>query len=304
MRVVIAGGSGFLGRALSARLVAGGHDVTILTRSATDRPGGPRVVLWTPNGHADVWLHALDGADAIVNLTGAGIADRRWTPARKAELRSSRLLPTQSLVHAIESVGRRPNVFIQGSGIGYYGASLDDREIDESRPAGGDFLGRLCVEWESAAAPIAALGCRVVYVRTGLVMGRHGGALPKMALPFRLFAGGPTGTGRQYMPWIHLDDWIALVAWAIGSPTVAGPLNACAPAPVTNETFARTLGHALGRPSWLRAPAVALHLILGTEFADLLLLNGQRAIPRRARDLQFSFSHSELDEALADLFPV
>lgn len=304
MRVVIAGGSGFLGRALSARLIAGGHDVTILTRGAADRPGGPRVVIWNPDGHADIWLRALDGADAIVNLAGAGIADRRWTPARKAELRSSRLRPTQSLAHAIETVGQRPSVFIQGSGIGYYGASLDDREIDESHRAGGDFLGRLCVEWESSAAPIATLGCRVVYVRTGLVMGRDGGALPKMALPFRLFAGGPTGTGRQYMPWIHLDDWVALVAWAIGNPAVAGPLNACAPAPVTNDAFARALGRALGRPSWLRAPAFALHLALGTEFADLLLLNGQRAIPRRARDLQFSFSHGDLDAALADLFPV
>jgi uncharacterized protein (TIGR01777 family) len=303
MRVVIAGGSGFLGRALSARLIAGGHDVTILTRGATDRPGGPRVVLWNPNGHADVWLRALDGADAIVNLTGAGIADRRWTPARKAELRSSRLLPTQSLVHAIESVGRRPSVFIQGSGIGYYGASLDDREIDESQPAGGDFLGRLCVEWESSAAPIAALGCRMVYMRTGLVMGREGGALPKMALPFRLFAGGPAGTGRQYMPWIHLDDWIALVAWAIGNPAVAGPLNACAPTPVTNATFARALGDALGRPSWLRAPAFALRLALGAEFADLMLLNGQRAVPRRALERRFSFSHGELGAALSDLFP-
>jgi uncharacterized protein (TIGR01777 family) len=301
MRVVIAGGSGFLGRALSARLIAGGHDVTILTRGATDRPGGPRVVLWNPDGTADVWLRALDGADAVVNLAGAGIADRRWTPARKAELRASRLPSTQSLAHAIETVGQRPSVFIQGSGIGYYGASLDDREIDESHQAGGDFLGRLCVEWESAAAPIAALGCRVVYVRTGIVLGRDGGALPKMALPFRLFAGGPTGSGRQYMPWIHVDDWVALVAWAIGNPAVAGPLNACAPAPVTNDAFARALGRALGRPSWLRAPAFGLHLALGRELSELLLLNGQRAIPRRALALHFHFSHADLDDALGAL---
>jgi uncharacterized protein (TIGR01777 family) len=302
MRVVIAGGSGFLGRALSARLIAGGHDVAVLTRGATDRPGGPRVVIWSPDGRADVWLRAIDGADAVVNLAGAGIADRRWTAARRAELRDSRLLPTRSLAHAIETVGRRPSVFIQGSGIGYYGASLDDREIDETHQAGSDFLGRLCVEWESAAAPIAALGCRVAYIRTGIVLGRAGGALPKMALPFRLFAGGPTGSGRQYMPWIHIDDWVALVAWAIGNVAVAGPLNACAPVPVTNDTFARALGRALGRPSWLRAPAFALHLALGREFSELLLLNGQRAIPRRALERQFHFSYADLDEALADLF--
>lgn len=300
MRVVIAGGSGFLGQALTRQLVAGGHHVTVLTRGESG--GEPRVdvVLWNPDGTADIWARAMDGADAVINLSGAGIADRRWTPARKALLRSSRIGPTRSLIAGIETCRHRPSVFVQGSAVGYYGASLDDRPIDESHAPGGDFLGRLCVEWEAAAEPASALGCRLVTVRTGLALSGRGGVLPPIARPFRFFAGGPVGTGRQYFPWIHVHDWVALVAWAIGNPGIGGALNASAPNPVTNEEFSRTIARTLGRPNWLRVPPFALRTLLGAEMANAVLLNGQRVVPARAVDAGFRFQFADVDEALRD----
>lgn len=298
MRVVIAGGSGLLGRALTRNLVAGGHHVTVLTRSESRDAPGVEAVLWNPDGKADVWARALDGADAVVNLSGAGIADRPWTPARKSLLRSSRLDPTHSLMAGVESCRYRPSVFVQGSAVGYYGASLEDRPIDESCPAGTDFLGRLCVEWESAAQPAADLGCRLVTVRTGLVLDARGGVLPPIARPFRFFVGGPVGTGRQYFSWIHVHDWVALVAWAIGNMAIAGPLNASAPHPVTNDQLSRALAHALGRPCWLRVPPFALRTLLGVEMADAVLLNGQRVVPTRALASGFRFQFTDVDQAL------
>lgn len=298
MHVVIAGGSGFLGGELTRRLVAGGHDVTILTRGAARAEPGASVVLWQPNGAADIWARALDGADAIVNLSGAGIADRRWTPARKALLRRSRIDPTRSLVTGVETCRHRPSVFVQGSAVGCYGASLDDRPIDESHAPGSDFLGRLCVEWEAAAQPVSALGCRLVVLRTGLALSSRGGVLPPIARPFRLFAGGPVGSGRQYLPWIHVNDWVALVAWAIGNTSIAGPLNASAPNPVTNDEFSRALAHALGRPSWLRVPPFVMRTLLGAEMADAILLNGQRVVPTKAVAEGFRFQFTDVERAL------
>jgi uncharacterized protein (TIGR01777 family) len=300
MRVVIAGGSGFLGQALTRQLVAGGHQVTVLTRSDSGSQPGVDVVLWNPDGTADIWARALDGADAIVNLSGAGIADRRWTAARKALLRSSRINPTRSLIAGVETCRHRPSVFVQGSAVGYYGASLDDRPIDESHQPGVDFLGRLCAEWEAEAEAAAALGCRLVTIRTGLALSAGGGVLPPIARPFRLFAGGPVGTGRQYFPWIHVRDWVALVAWSLGNTAIDGPINASAPNPVTNEDFSRALADALGRPNWLRVPPFALHLLLGAEMANAVLLNGQRVIPARAVDAGFRFQFADVDEALSD----
>jgi uncharacterized protein (TIGR01777 family) len=300
MRVVIAGGSGFLGQALATQLAAGGHQVTILTRKGSHDGGGIDSVLWNPDGTADIWARALDGADAVVNLSGAGIADRRWTRARKSLLRASRVQSTRSLVAGISTCRHRPSVFIQGSAVGYYGASLDDRPMDEHQPAGGDFLASLCVEWEAAAEGAAALGCRVVTIRTGLALSAAGGVLPAVARPFQLFAGGPIGTGRQYMSWIHVHDWIALAAWAMGNTAISGPINATAPTPATNEAFSNALGRALGRPSWLRVPAFALRALVGAELAEAALLNGQRVVPARALESGFRFLFPDLDAALED----
>ncbi len=300
MKVIIAGGSGLLGRALAARLMAARHEVVVLSRQGS-HDARPRRVRWTPDGSSGDWAREVDGAAAVVNLTGAGLADRRWTKARRVVLRESRVLSGRSLVAAVEAAARRPAVFVQVSGVNYYGASQGDRVIDETAPAGGDFLARLCIDWEAAAEPVMALGCRLVVLRTGVVLDQRAGALPLMALPFRMFVGGPLGTGRQYLSWIHRDDWTRLAAWAMATPEASGALNAAAPGPVTNGDFARALGRALHRPCWLPVPAFALHLALG-EMADLTVLNGGRVVPARAAALGFTFDHPTVAGALGDVF--
>jgi uncharacterized protein (TIGR01777 family) len=307
MRIVIAGGSGFLGSGLSARLRAARHDVVVLTRDgAQSRRGGSRdtearairFAHWTPNGETGDWTREIDGADAIVNLAGAGIADQRWSAARKRLIWNSRILSTKSLVAALRTVARRPSVLIQGSAEGFYGAFANGPTIDESSPPGSDFLAQLCVAWEAEAQPAAALGCRLVIGRTTVVLSRDGGALPRMMMPFRLFAGGPIGSGRQVMSWIHIDDWIEMVLWAIEKSGVSGPVNLAAPEPVTNAEFSRALGRAMHRPSWLPVPGFALRVIVGEMANDALLL-GHRILPKRAQELGYVFRHPRIDEALA-----
>lgn len=299
MRCVIGGGSGLLGSALAARLAGRGDEVVVLTRHAgLSDLAGVRNVQWVPDGSLGPWSREIDGADVVVNLGGASIAGGRWTAQRKAILRSSRIGSTTSLVAAIQAAARRPATFVQGSAVGYYGAHVDGPTFDEQSEPGRDFLADMAVDWENAAAPVAALGCRLVTVRTAVVLARGDGALPKMALPFRFFAGGPVGSGRQYMSWITVDDWVALVEWVIDTPAVAGAINASAPSPVTNAEFSAAIGRALRRPSWLRAPAFALRAMLG-EMAEALLLRGQRVVPARAVAAGFVFQHASIDEALA-----
>ena len=300
MPIVIAGGSGFLGRALARALAQDGHEVVILTRQPRARSrDGARAVAWTPDGSVGPWASTISGAAALINLAGESIAARRWTAPQKRRIRDSRLLATRSLVGAIEQAPTPPAVFISGSATGYYGP-LDDRIVTEDHPSGADFLARVAVDWETAAMGAQAR-TRVVCVRTGLVLARDGGALPKMLPPFRVGAGGPVGSGRQYWPWIHQQDWLDLVRFAIRHAAVTGPLNATAPAPVTNAEFARALGRALRRPAWLPAPAFALKLLLG-EMAEALLLSGQRAIPAKAERLGFAFAFKHLDDALRSVF--
>jgi len=306
MRIVIAGGSGFLGTALSARLRAARHDVVVLTRDA-DPARGPgsskaessavRHAHWTPNGDAGAWAREIDAADALVNLAGAGIADKRWSAARKRILWNSRILSTKSLINALRTVARRPAVLIQGSAAGYYGAFENGPTIDESSPPGSDFLAELCVAWEAEAQAAVSLGCRLVVTRSSVVLSKGGGALPRMMLPFTLFAGGPIGSGRQVMSWIHLDDWIEMVLWAIEKSSVSGPINLAAPEPVTSAEFSRSLGRAMHRPSWLPVPGFALRLIVG-EMANDALLRGHRILPKRAQELGYVFRHPKVDEAL------
>jgi uncharacterized protein (TIGR01777 family) len=298
VQIVIAGGSGFLGRALVRRLEHDGHRVRVLTR----RPTSDRDVAWMPTAdgeHAQPgpWAQALDGVDAVVNLAGEGIADRRWSEQRKRALRASRLLPTRSLVTAIRSVARPPAAFISGSAVGYYGPHGNEL-VTESTPPGADVLGRLSVEWEQEAERASAT-TRVVRVRTGLVLHPDGGVLSKMLLPFRLGAGGQFGSGTQYMPWIHLDDWVALVLWLMTHRDADEAFNASAPTPVTNAEFTRALGRTLRRPTFMRVPAAALRLLLG-ELAESLL-TGQRAIPARAEGMGFQFRFSEIEPALRGL---
>lgn len=293
MRIVLAGGSGFLGRALRTRLQRDGHTVTVLTRS----PRTPDEVAWTPDAKAGAWASALDSADGIVNLAGEGIAERRWNDARKRALRDSRLVSSRSIVAALRQSPAPPPVLVSASAVGYYGPCGDER-VTESTPPGSDFLSQLCVEWEREADQASAT-TRVALVRTGLVLHPDGGALKEMLLPFKLGAGGPMGSGSQYMPWIHLDDWVSLVLWLIATSGARGAFNGTAPTPVTNREFARALGRALGRPAIVPAPAFALRMLLG-EFADSLL-TGQRAVPARSVELGFTFRFHNLDDALANL---
>jgi uncharacterized protein (TIGR01777 family) len=300
MKIVIAGGSGFLGRPLADTLAAEGHEVIILTRaSGTPRPG-VRFVPWKPDGRSGAFARDLDGADAVVNLAGESIAGARWTAEHKAAILDSRLKATRSLADAINRAAHPPAVFLSGSAVGYYGP-LGDDIVTEDTPAGSDFLAGVCVKWEAEANRASSPRTRVVCIRTGLVLEKDGGALPQMLLPFKLFGGGPVGSGRQYWPWIHRDDWIGLVRWALGKDTVSGPMNATAPNPVTNRAFAAALGRALHRPAILPAPAFALRLMLG-EMADALLLSGQRAIPAKAQHQWYTFRYEMLDNALTAVF--
>jgi hypothetical protein len=302
MKTVVAGGTGLLGCPLAARLLAEGHDVVILTRGSA-RSGGvarARFVTWTPDGTVGPWAGEIDGASLVINLTGESIAGRRWSSAHKERIRESRLQATRSLVEAVRRASAPPAVFVNGSAVGYYGPHGDEI-VTESTPPGADFLATVCVQWEAEASRVASAATRLICVRTGLVLDGSGGALPQMLPPFKFGVGGPVGSGRQYWPWIHHDDWLALVLWAIDTPQASGPINATAPVPVSNADFARALGRALSRPALLPAPAFALRLLLG-EMADALLLSGQRALPAVAERLGFPFRYPRIDDALRAIF--
>lgn len=301
MTIVLAGGSGFLGRALQQHFARAGHTIRLLSRRP---PSTPAQVQWQPDGTAGPWSHALADADLIVNLAGEGIADKRWSPERKAALRTSRVLPARSLARALANLPARPRILVTSTAIGYYGAHGDE-PVTEETPPGSDFLARLCVEWEHEAAAAASETTSVALVRTGIVLHPHGGALQSMLLPFRLGVGGPLGSGRQFWSWIHLDDWLALVSWIAmsdaapgGRPTVT-TWNATAPNPVTNAEFSTVLGRVLHRPAILPTPAFALRLALG-EFSTFLT-TGARVLPARAERDGFRFRFPRLEPALADL---
>ena len=295
MTIVIAGGSGFLGRKLTKRFGIEGHKVIILSR----RPSGAgSEVAWLPDGNAGALPQHLEGVDAVVNLAGENVADKRWTTARKAALKNSRILSTRTLVRAIAACAHRPKVFVSGSAVGYYGPHGDE-PVTESTPAGSDFLARLSVEWEAEARSVESDATRLVIVRTGLPLDRDEGALAKMLLPFRLCLGATVASGDQFMPWIHVDDWTAMVDWLIENDRAAGVFNASAPAPVTNRTFTQTLAGVLHRPAILHAPAFALRAALG-EMASMLI-HGQRVLPAAAEQLGFRFTHRALGPALESL---
>ncbi len=303
MNIVISGATGFLGRPLTAALAASGHHVTILSRgtSKTARDLPAQTIAWTPDGSAGgSWAAAIDRADVVVNLAGESIAGRRWTAAQKRLILDSRVLATRSLAEAIGRSSKPPAVFVSGSAVGFYGP-LQDQIVTEDTPAGRDFLSGVSVRWEEEAMRAQGAGTRVVCVRTGVVLERDGGALPRMLPPFWIGAGGPVGSGRQYWPWIHRDDWVGLVQFLIDTPAASGPVNATAPNPVTSREFARALGRAIHRPAFMPAPGFALKLLLG-EMADALLLSGQRAVPAQAQRLGYTFRFKTIDDALRALF--
>lgn len=307
VRVTVTGGTGFLGRALVRHLLSEGAEVTVLTRQ--DPSGSPlpgvQLLSWParPSGDVDApWQQAIREADAVVHLAGASIGQGRWTPSRKAEIQESRIRSTAAVVEAVRHASSRsdgPGVILSASAVGYYGP-CGDEEVTEAHPPGSDFLARVCRAWEGEIRGAEKAGVRVVRLRTGLVLDAGEGALPAMLRPFRLGGGGPLGPGRAWVPWIHREDWVRLVTYAVNHHDLVGAVNLCAPLPVRQGDFARALGRRLRRPARLRAPAWALRLALG-EMADGLLLSGQRAIPTAARSVGFEFAHPDLEEALASL---
>ena len=290
MKIVVAGGTGFLGTPLVSQLRAGGNDVSVLTRGQA----GAGLITWSPNGTIGPWAVAIDGADVVINLAGESIAGRRWTEAHKVRIRDSRILATRSIVSAIHAAARKPSMLVNASAVGYYGSRGNETLTEESAP-GSDFLATVCRAWE-AEAESAANASRVILLRSAPVLESDGGALPQMARPFRFFVGGPVGSGRQYWSWIHRDDWVAIVKWALQTD-VSGALNLAAPTPITNREFAETLGRVLRRPAVMPAPPLALRLALG-EMADVLLFS-QRVIPAKAERLGFRFRYPTLEPALA-----
>jgi uncharacterized protein (TIGR01777 family) len=295
MRVVVAGGTGFIGRRLVVRLRQKGHEVAVLSRG-TGAPGLPPEVRVVPWAEGTAWESAVDGTDGIVNLAGENVA-RRWTAPAKDRILRSRLDGIAKLSAAIGRAKRRPAVLVSASAVGFYGARGDEELTEEAAP-GDDFLARTCVAWEGAARALETLGVRVVRLRIGVVLAKDGGALAKMLPAFRAFAGGPVGSGEQWMSWIHRDDLVDLIVFALENPEASGVLNGTAPNPVRNRDFASALGRVLHRPAIVPAPAAAVRLVFG-EMATVIL-DGQRVMPKRAFDVGFRFRFPDLDAALHD----
>ena len=298
MKILVAGSSGLVGTALVRALVKDGHTVCRLVRPGTvvkNEMNDGFQVAWNPAtgelGGAGV------GADAVVNLAGASIADGRWSPARKAVLRSSRIDTTRSLVGALAKMNARPRVLVSASATGFYGNRGDELLTEESLP-GNDFLSSLAREWEAEALKTEAIGIRVVLARFGIILARDGGALPRMMLAFRYFAGGKIGSGQQWMSWISLADVIEILRFALEHGKVRGPINVISPEPMQNAEFTRTLASVMRRPALFPAPAFALRLALG-EMADALLLSSQRVLPQNLEKLGYHFLHADLKSALA-----
>lgn len=304
MRFIITGGSGLIGTELVNDMASDGHEMVVLSRNparVTGMPASVQVVGWDGKT-AEGWGHLADGAAAIINLAGESIAGQnplagRWTAERKHAILHSRLQATGAVMQAIQQAQAKP-ALIQSSAVGYYGPRADE-DLTETASAGSDFLADVCKQWEAAAQPAAQAGARLVIFRTGVVISMQGGALPFMVLPYRLFNGGPLGSGKQWFPWIHLEDEVAAIRYFAENTSTHGVYNLCAPNPLTNNDFGKTIGKVLGRPHWLPAPGFAIKLALGE--LSTLLLDGQRQIPSRLMKSSFRYKFSEAESALRDL---
>lgn len=295
-RVLITGATGLVGSQLAALLTTGGHEVIRLARAPeTDRAGQ---IAWDPRKSFAPGDARLEGIDVVIHLAGENVGAGRWTEARKARIRDSRIGPTRLLAEALARMERKPEAFLCASAVGWYG-DRGDEILDESAPAADTFLGRACAEWEAAADPARAAGIRTVHLRLGVVLSPQGGALAKMLPPFLAGVGGPFGDGRQWLPWITIDDVVGAFLFAMGTPSLAGPVNICQE-PVRVGDFAKSLGRVLSRPAFIPAPAAALRLAFG-EMADALLLASVRTVPTRLREAGYRFRHGTVEEGLRHL---
>ncbi len=300
MKIIITGGSGLIGRALTASLAQAGHEVIVLSRkpeAVKNLPAGARAEKWDGQS-AQGWSQWIDSNTAIVNLAGATISER-WTDTHKQAIRESRLNAGRAIVAAVKAAAEKPSVVVQSSAVGYYGPRGSE-EIGEDASAGSDFLASVATDWEGSTAELEQLGVRRVIVRTGVVLDKRGGALPLMALPVKLFVGGPLGGGQQYLPWIHLDDEVAAIRFLIENSTTKGVYNLSAPQPVTNAEFVKVLGKVLGRPTFMPTPGFALKLVLGEM--STLVLDGQRQMPKRLLAAGFKFQYGDAASALRAIY--
>ena len=298
MKIVVTGGSGFIGSALLPRLVAEGHDVILLTRKSNTPRSSQRVRIEQWDGKTiGSWAKHVDGADAVLNFAGESIGGKRWTAAQKERIIKSRVDATTAICGAIDSAVKKPLTLVNASAVGFYGP-VEDRDVAEDHPRGNTFLSETVDRWESAAHQAEKFGVRVVLLRTAVVLGK-GGALERMVLPFRLFAGGPVGSGRQWFPWIHVDDLVSIVLLALDNKSLSGAVNVVAPQTVTMKEFSAELGKALHRPSWVPVPGVVLNVALG-EMSGMLL-TGQRVVPGVLQREGYNFRFPRLGPALLDI---
>lgn len=295
LKVVAAGVGGMLGRALINRLSADGAQVTRLVRPSS-KGADPNKEVWNPK-QGQLNPSVLEGADAVICLNGAGVADRRWTRAYKQELRDSRVVPTKLLVDTMAHLNQKPKMLLMASAVGFYG-DRGDTVLDESAEPGTGFLADLSLAWEDAAKAAEDLGVRVVWCRIGVVLAPNGGALAKMLPPFRMGLGGVVGSGKQYMSWISIEDVIASMIFCINNTQVSGPINMTAPEPATNAQFTRALGRALGRPTIFPMPGFVAKGIFG-EMGDAILLGGSRVVPRKLQEAGYQFQYPTLEQALS-----
>ncbi|MGI8503957.1 MAG: thylakoid membrane protein ThyD [Hassallia sp.] len=303
MKVAITGATGFVGSRLVERLHSQGQTVLVLTRNISfaqkvfPSQAFPNVEIIAYTPISDSWQDALSGCDAVVNLAGEPIAEGRWTPERKQEILNSRKLTTQKIVEAIQIANPKPSVLVNASAIGYYGTS-ETATFDEASPSGNDFLAQVCQAWEAEATKVQASGVRLVILRFGIVLGT-GGALGKMITPFKLFAGGPIGSGKQWFSWIHLDDIVNLILQALTKPQMQGVYNATAPNPVRMSELSQTMGQVMNRPSWLPVPSFAIEALLGD--GAIVVLEGQQVQPKRTLETDFEYLYPNLKPALAEI---
>jgi uncharacterized protein len=290
--VAVTGSHGFIGSALLPALTREGHRPVRIIRGRA----GDDELSWDPEAGA-IDADGLEGIGGVVHLAGAGIGDKRWTDARKRLILESRTKGTSLLARTLSGLARPPSVLVSASAIGYYG-DRGDEPIDEQSTPGNDFVARVCVQWEGATAPAADAGIRVARVRSGVVLGREGGVLPRLLLPFRLGLGGRIASGRQYMSWISIDDEVRAILHALTQDGVAGPVNLTGPAPVTNDEFTKTLGRVVRRPTVIPTPLLPLRARYGRELVQHLLVEGQRVLPKRLEATGYAFEHSTLEDAL------